>query len=66
MRPKKFKKGRAIRSVAALDKWLEREGWCYFGRSPRPKHPSVIVSMTFSTLTLATQKGGLWRAERIT
>ena len=64
LRQKKFYKGREIRSLAILSVWLKEKGWCYYGRSVRPKHPSIIVNMTFRTLMLATEKGFLWKAER--
>ena len=62
MRKRKYQMGAEISSMEALDRWLERDGWCYFGCSTRPKHPSIIRNMTFITLSIAIKRTAIHMA----
>lgn len=47
-RPKKFKKGEPIVTIAELCEWVFNDGWVYL--HGRPKHPSIIQNMMLRTL----------------
>lgn len=66
MTPRKFERGAAIRSPAALAALLDAGHWFYWCHDPRPKHPSVLISMTFRTLMQAAKRGRLVLAIRRT
>lgn len=47
-RPKKFKKGEQITTIAELCEWVFNDGWVYL--HGRPKHPTIIQNMMLRTL----------------
>ena len=61
MTARKYKPGKPITSMGALDKWLQAGGWVYL--RGRPKHPGFIVGMTFMTLKKFIQGKNLLRAK---
>lgn len=56
-RPKKFRPGETIRSWEFLAGHLRSGGWIYL--RGRPKHPSVLRSMTYITIERFLYGGGL-------
>jgi hypothetical protein len=67
MRIKKFKVGRRITSLSAVKRCLDSGQWIYLGgRTGRPKHPGVIMSMTLRTIEDFIQRKSLWKAVRTT
>ena len=62
MRKRKYRMGNEILSMGGLDGWLKADGWCYFGTSTRPKHPSIIRNMSFLTLSRAIERKVIYMA----
>jgi hypothetical protein len=60
MSKRKFKQGRKIKSLDALAKILEADGWVYYWH--KPLHPNWIRSMTLGTIVGSITRGALRRA----
>lgn len=59
-----FKKGGLIKDMWELDQWLSKDGWVYLQTSDRPKHPAVLMAMTYRTVEQYVKRGCLFKAER--
>lgn len=60
-KPTKFTKGERIETIHELLDLLTAGKWVYYGN--RPKHPSVILSMTALTLLDAIKRGSYFVAK---
>ena len=58
----KYRPGRKFRTVGAFAKHLDAGGWTYWPSDGRPKHPGIMMSMTFRTIALSIKGGHLRRA----
>jgi hypothetical protein len=63
-KPHKFRPGRKILSMAELEHAFRLDLWIYL--HGKPKHPSVIKSMTYQTIEGYIRKGMLTEAFRNT
>lgn len=64
-RARMYTPGEPFGDLVALIAWLQSGRWVYLGRGDaRPKHPSVAMSMTVSTLALYVARGTAWPAIR--
>ncbi len=58
-RQRKFSPGRRVESLDDLANCISLGCWFYWAGGQRPKHPSIIRSMTFSTVWSAIRNGRL-------
>ena len=58
-----FKKGRRIKTIAALDKHLSSGGWIFWGRQTRAVHPGWIMSWQYTMVR--NSLGRMWKAVKI-
>ena len=58
-----FKKGRRIKTMAALDKHLSSGGWIFWGQQKRAVHPGWVMSWQYSMVR--NSLGRMWKAVRI-
>jgi len=62
---KKYKPGRPVNDMADLAECIKNEKWFYYGiRANCPKHFSIIMSMTYRTLSIAIKNGRLKIADK--
>ena len=60
-RQKKYRKGRCFRSMMEFHWWVsDKERWVYW--RDRPKHPSVIMNMTYLVVRNAVRRGTIIEA----
>lgn len=53
----KYRPGEAIRNPVDAISMIIDGHWFYWATSSRPKHPSVLLSMTVRTIEQAARKG---------
>ena len=58
-----FKKGRRIKTMAALDKHLSSGGWIFWGTQKRAVHPGWVMSWQYTMVK--NSLGRMWKAVRI-
>lgn len=58
-----FKKGRRIKTIAALDKHLSSGGWIFWGHQKRAVHPGWVMSWQYQMVR--NSLGRMWKAVRI-
>lgn len=61
-RPRKFKPGRKVKTLADAARLIERGEWLYFNH--KAQHPAVAVSMTMHTVKGFANNGRLRLAMR--
>lgn len=58
-----FKKGRRIKTIAALDKHLSSGGWIFWGYQKRAVHPGWVMSWQYQMVR--NSLGRMWKAVRL-
>ena len=58
-----FRKGRRIKTMAALDRHLSSGGWIFWGQQKRAVHPGWVMSWQYNMVR--NSLGRMWKAVRI-
>jgi hypothetical protein len=59
-----FRKGRRIKTMAALDKHLASGGWIFWAKQNRAVHPGWVMSWQYQ-MVKNSLAWGIWKAVRI-
>ena len=60
-----YKPGRKIRTMSALDKWLNAGGYVFWGTRRNAIHPGWFMSMQYRILSESVRTGFVRKAVRI-